>query len=223
MKTAKKERKQDVPVEQPSRLAVSEYMPVIRAIMAAIEMEQRTVKSPDNGTWLYVGFLDEEFGSAKVGHMMDIMTVWLQGSKFRADGGGFWKLEKEARWANLLDLLRRKIMDFRNDASIIVLTFSESGRMTRIEDRFAMHSDFGAHSQTTALIRLLGKCEGYVSTEEICEKTGCAGIDGLNTLKDRLNKKLEKDLQLPKSHRLIESKRLSGYRVNQIYNIVFAE
>ncbi len=221
MKATKSKKKEEAPANQLSRTAVVEYVPVIRALIASIETERMTVKNYEKAQWLYVHFLDEEFGSSKVDHTMDVISVWLEGSQFSADCGGIKKLKKDTEWIDLLDLLHKKLLDFKNYAPIIVVSFSESGRMTRMEDGFSMHSDFAPHSQTAGLIRLLGKHDGYVSTDQICETIRCAGIEGLNTLKDRLNKKLERDLQLPKAHKFIDSKRLSGYRVGHIYNIVF--
>lgn len=223
MKATNAEKKKEQLKESLSRSTVAKYLPVIEAAIAGIEAEQGTIPQADKSTSLFMRFLEEEFGSVEVDHAMDVITVWLRGSKFSANVAWINKPNKETSWDELLQILHGKMLEFKNNAPVIVLCFSDSGRMTRIENGYTMQSDFAPDSQGAVMIELLVKHGGYISTREICDRIGCAGADALNIVKNRLNKNLGEDLQLPKTHKIIDSKRLSGYRINPIYNIVFVK
>ena len=90
-----------------SKSTITEYMPVMRTMYAAIEVELVDYPKLDERITLHVQYLEKEFGSAKIHFSFEIFNHWLKGSDFSAGLFAFRNHRQEASWSDMLKILQR--------------------------------------------------------------------------------------------------------------------
>ena len=194
-------------------------MPALRRIFAAIEVGFTTVTEPNKSKDLHLFFLRDELNGSEYSHGMDIIAVWLRGSKFGSDFARIWKLDPKVEWAELSSLLNEKMNGYENEAPIIVLHISKTGLVTRKLNEQLLECPFekGGMKHKTLLI-LQGS--GCVSTENLRLIMESASEDSVSKTIEKINTAMKTKLQLPKSEKFIENDPGVGYYINPIYNLV---
>ena len=164
-------------------------------------------------------FLEKELGGA-YNRAMDIIAVWLRGSKFDSDFARIWKVDPAAKWDELMDILRGKMKEYAYDVTLIRLALSPEGRMTYRDSKDNSRCDFANDGMNLALLRILvEKQGGYASTQELIEKIGCKDLKALSEQKRTINLALRRDLGTSQEYEVIDSKSGSGYRIHPLYHI----
>lgn len=206
--------------KQLSRITVAEYLPALRRIFAVIEIGDATHPDPDRVNDLHLHFLKDEFEGTVYVHAMDIIEVWLKGSKFGSDFARIWKVDPTATWDELKDILRKKMKEYAYDVTLIRLVLSKEGRMTYHESHDNSHCDFADDGMNLALIRMLAERQGtYVPTQEIIDRIECKDLKALSEQKRTINAVLHRDMGMSREYEVIDSKPGSGYRVHPLYHV----
>ena len=206
-------------VDEFSRISVHEYLPVLRRIFSEIEIGFTTVKNPEKAKDLHLLFLEKELGGT-YNRGMDIIAVWLKGSRFRSDFAHIWKTDSAAPWEELTVILRKKMKEYANDVSLIRLVLSKEGRMTYRDSNDSSHCDFANDGMNLALLRLLAEKQGdYVPTSKIIDHIECKDLKALSEQKRTINAALRRDMGVPPEYEVIDSKPGSGYRIHPLYHI----
>lgn len=205
--------------KQLSRYTIAEYLPEIKGICAAIEVE---MAKHDLDGLLQLQPLPaiEQYGRSKIVYAMMLINEWLKDSSFKTHAFFLQKTDKDAKWADMLKILNTKILEHQNDVSLIVLTLSRSGHITRSVDGTTFEHDFESDGFKKEILFSLLENKGYVPTSEIKQRTGSKSVESVSKTIAVINTVLKAKLQLPAKEKIIESKRTSGYRLNHLYNIV---
>lgn len=205
----------------PSRIAVTEYLPVIHTAIATIESELASGLDLNRISNLTHLSAPGQFESWQTAHALNVLKAWLRGSKFTADNYGLSKLDSKAKWGEMLEIFRTKLAEYSNQAVIFEIVFSHTGRMTRDIMGTILSHDFESDgSRTEMLIRLVESGKGYVPTKTIRRLLDSKSEDAIRKMIKVINLTVGHKLRLPPDYNLIESKRRSGYRINPIYHIV---
>jgi hypothetical protein len=174
----------------------------------------------DKSSVLRVSYLEQDYGSSRMAHTMKLLNVWLQGSDFKADYFHFTKINPEAKWSDMLKIIESKIFEYANDTPVITLVLSSSGRITREINGLVLTHDFTAEKLKSQILAWLPDDGSYLKTERLKSFVGSKSAMSVSKMIGAINTVTTSKLQLPKQHPLIESKRISGYRINPIYNLV---
>lgn len=207
-----------------SPTTVAEYMPALRRIFAALEVGFADDQNPELND-MRLHFLENELPGSTYVHAMDIITIWLEGTNFKADFSRIWRRDPESKvdWRELMDILRQKMAEYGYNVTIIEMVLYTTGRITRMIGGTEVPCDFKGDGLKVELLRLLMRSGDYVPTEEICGEIGCDGIKSLSDLKRTINHALRKDLRLPPMIDVIDSKSGEGYRIHPFYRILSLE
>lgn len=205
---------------QLTRCSIEHYLPIIRAIYASLEVSLAPDDRLENRDFLIFSYLEKEFGISKLLHVTHLLDIWLKGSKFEMKPMRFHKVDKNARWADLLELLDKKIKEYQNDVPIIEIGISRNGRVVRTVAGHEFVHDFKADSIKRVIIASLRDCGGYMKRVSIKSATGSTSIESVSKLIRSINDVLGGKLRLPPKHKFIENKHGSGYRINSIYNLI---
>lgn len=201
-----------------------EYAPVIKSILASFEVSNAHDsihgKKIDACKNLRVIYLEKEFGSSKIIHVMHLLDVWLQGSPFKAEAFHFEKTDPEAKWSDMLLVIQGKFQEYINDLPIIQLTLHRSGRVTRETNGTVLTHDFKGLGKKIELLVILPQDGNYLQTEKIRSIIESKSTASVSKTIEAINTAVMKKLQLPPGKNLIESKKNSGYRINPIYNLI---
>lgn len=202
-----------------SRIAVNEYLPVIRAFLASMEIERATMKDYDSAPRLGHEFLESRFDHGFVMGAMDLIEVWLRGTQFTGGYGGIRKLDPSVSWVDLINLLHEKIDDYANGAPIIVLGLLKTGLMTRELNGQIFECPFETDKMKLKIILALhnGECVPTIILQRILESKS---EDSVSKMIEKINSATRVKLRLPKLEKLIKNDSGSGYYINPIYNLV---
>ncbi|MBY0473104.1 HTH domain-containing protein [Patescibacteria group bacterium] len=206
-------------MSQFSRHAIAEYLPEIKGICASIEVEL-SKHDLDRLTELQPLPAIEQYGRSKVVYAMMLVHEWLSGSAFTTHHVYLQKKDKSAKWADMIAILNAKIIEHQNDAPVIVLSISRSGRITRTIDGTALEHEFDSDGFKKDILFMLHEHDGYIPTRDIQKRIGAKSTEVVSKTIAAINTVLHTKLQLPKKQDVIESKRGSGYRLNPLYNVV---
>lgn len=202
-----------------SRISVHEYLPALRRIFSEIEIGFTTVENPEKSKDLHLMFLEKELGGS-YNRGMDIIAVWLKGSKFKSDFARIWKADPTASWDELTDILRKKMKEYAYDITLIRLVLSKEGRMTYHDSHDNLHCDFADDGMNLALLRMLAERQpDYVATQEIIDRIGCKDLKALSEQKRTINAALMRDMGISPQYDVVDSKHGSGYRIHPLYHI----
>jgi len=201
--------------------AVKEYLPALCTICASLEIELMKYHDElEKRNSFDVVYLRQKMGSQNLYEGMDVISILLNGTPYRVQELTFSRTDAIAKWWDMLQFLKGKIAECYNDAPVIELTLSNSGRITRSVGGVTLTHDFEGESSRLDFIRLLTDHVGYTATEELMKSLGFKTEKALSGAKKTVNDILQNKLQLPHGKELIDSKRNSGYRINPMYNIV---
>lgn len=204
-----------------SRYTIAEYLPEIKGICACIEVEMAK-QDLDNLLQLQPFPAIEQYGRSKIVYAMMLINEWLEGSSFKSHVFFLQKIDRNAKWADMLKILNAKILEYQNDVPVTVLTLSRSGHITRTVGSTTLEHDFGSDGFKKEILFMLLENSGYVPTNEIKQRTGSKSVESISKTIAAINTVLKAKLQLPAKEKVIESKRGSGYRLNPLCNIVVA-
>jgi hypothetical protein len=207
---------------QLARRTVEHYLPVLQAIYASLEVCLATTDM-DRTDSLHFFYLEKEFGISKLSHVARLLENWLAGSKFEMRGLRIYKKDKNAKWSELMDFLDGKLIGYQNGAPVIQLTLSQNGRAVRDVGGKKLTHDFGSTGLKKNLIRLLVNCGDYVKISDIQKMIESKSEESVAKIILAINTAVRLKLQLPQTHKLIDSKRGSGYRINPIYNVILVD
>lgn len=208
-------------MSQFSRHTIAEYLPEIKGICAAIEVEMAR-HDLDGLTQLQPLPAIEQYGRSKIVYAMMLINEWLKGSSFKTHVYFLQKTDRSAKWADMLKILNTKILEYQNDVPVIALNLSRTGRITRAVDETVFEHNFESDGFKKEILFILLENNNYVPTNEIKQRTGSKSIESVSKTIAAINTVLKAKLQLPIKEKVIESKRASGYRLNPLYNIVIA-
>ena len=206
-------------MSQFSRHAIAEYLPEIKGICAAIEVEMAKYDL-DGLLQLQPLSAIEQYGRSKIVYTMMLINEWLKDTPFKTHIYFLQKKDKNTKWADMLKILNAKILEYQNDVPVIVLTLSRTGRITRSVDGTTLEHDFESDGFKKDILFMLHEHDGYVPTLDIQKRLGSKSTESVSKTIAAVNAVLRVKLQLPKKQDMIESKRGSGYRLNPMYNIV---
>lgn len=206
-------------MSQFSRHTIAEYLPEIKGICAAIEVEMAK-HDLDGLMQLQPLPAIEQYGRSKIVYAMMLVNEWLKGTPFKTHAYFLQKNDKNARWADMLKVLKAKILEYQNDVSVIVLSLSRSGRITRTVDGTVFEHNFESDGFKKEILMALLENDGYVPTGDLKRRVGSKSVESVSKTIAAINNVLKAKLQLSPNEKVLESKRGSGYRLNPSYNIV---
>ncbi len=206
-------------MSQFSRHTIAEYLPEIKGICASIEVEMAK-HDLDRLPQLQPLPAMEQYGRSKIVYALMLIHEWLEGSAFTTTHFHLQKKDTNAKWADMLQILNAKILEHQNDVPVIVLTLSRSGRITRTVDGATFEHDFKSDGFKKDILFMLDENDGYVQTRDIQKRLGSKSAASVPKTTAAINTALRTKLKLPKKQDVIESKRVSGYRLNPLYNII---
>ena len=178
-----------------ARRTVENYLPVLRAIYASLDVSVATESRLENRDDLHFFYLEKEFGMSNLLHTTHLLEFWLKDSPdFEMKPMIFHKKHKHAKWADLFKLLDEKITEYQND--------------------------FGTDGLKKEIIFYLVERGDFVRTGEIQKIIGSKSIESVSKIILSINTILRTKFQLPQKHKFIDSKRGSGYRINPVYNVI---
>ncbi len=204
---------------------IREYLPVISAIYALLEVDiQRYPQLEDRETLDAIG-IEKSFGLSKMSYAMAIIDNWFQGTDFEVERHLYIRKKPGARWSDFIRIFDAKILEHQNTIPVIVLTVSKSGHVTRTLDQKVFEHDFEEDSQKLLLLQYLAEQEtnDYVPTDKIRSAIRAKTNLVVNKAVDSVRTTLEAKLKLPLNKPLIDSKRGSGYRIDTLYNVVLVD
>jgi hypothetical protein len=202
---------------------IRHYLPIIQAIYASMEVSQLTYDIADQKERLSFLFLEKEFDGSKLHHAINLIGVWLKGTKFKAFSSTIEKIDKKASWNELLEILDQKILEYGNDVAIIEIVLKSNGRITRqFGDQKLTHDFEDDGMKKNILINLASKAD-FSKTSHIQAVIGSMTSESTSKIIGRINSILENKLKLPKQCKFVESKQGSGYRINPIYNLLIVD
>lgn len=200
-------------------MTVSEYLPALRRIFAALEVGFAHDPNPTKLNDMRLLFLENELPGSTYVHAMDILEFWLRDTKFKADFARIWRRDPSTDWRELMVILREKLTDFENEAPLIVLGLSErTGLLTREIHGEILKCPFESDSMKLQILIALRSGE-HIPPAELLRLTGSTSSDSVSATIKNICDAARVKLQLPKNKRLIEHER-AGYRLNPIYNLV---
>ncbi len=92
-----------------SDLAIREYLPVMRAICATLEVEVVDYPPLEKKNQLFVYPIEKEFGMRKTRFAFMIFNAWLKGTDFIGGPLSFKKTSPEAKWLDMVTILGGRI------------------------------------------------------------------------------------------------------------------
>lgn len=202
-----------------SRHTIAEYLPEIKGICASVEVEM-SKHDLDGLSEIQPLPAIEQYGRSKIVYAMMLIHEWLNDSNFTTRHFYLQKKDKSAKWTDMLAILNTKILEYQNDAPVIILSLSRNGRITRTVDGTILEHDFESEGLKKEILYTLYEHDGYMQTREIQKRIRSKSTESVSKTIAAINTVLRSKLQLPKEHDVIESKRGSGYRLNTLYNIV---
>ncbi len=209
-------------VEGISRITITEYLPVIQAFLASMETERATMKDYDKAPRLGHEFLSTRFDDNLVSGAMDLIGLWLEGTKFTGGYGGITKVDSKVPWLELINLLHSKIDEYENTAEIIVLDLSKDGLMTRKHHSGVLEHQFERNGMKCKIVRELRK-EEYLSAEDLRQAVKSSSKNAVIKAVGEICAELKNSLQLPKQKKFILHDGSAGYYIAPTYNVIIAK
>ena len=208
-----------------TRPTTNHFLPMVQKILAMLEVE--VVRYPDLDKKNEIMVMHQETDPAdqsQITYSLMLMATWLEGTPFEIRShGSFAKKNAKAKWAQLVQILYAKLLEFHNGAPLIVLGLSRSGRIARqVVDQVVFH-EFEKDGFKPAILRLLVGQEDYVQSKEIKKHVVSRSKESVSKTIGSVNSILCTTLQLPKNQKVIDSKRGQGYRINPFYNLVLTD
>lgn len=204
---------------QLSRITTSQCIPALRKILAAIETGDIGHPKPDSVQDLRLLFLEKECEGSTYIQAMDIIKLWLAGSKFDSDFARIWKLDPKAKWEEIEDILRQKMLENAFDVSIIQLTISRAGFVFCMKDNLRLECDLKDSGLKLKLLRLLAEKKDAISTKDLCKLLPCKTAASLSDHKRKTNLILQNKLILPR--KVIVRAGSSSYYIDPFYQVTF--
>ncbi len=206
---------------QLARRTVEQYLPVIRAIYASLEVSVTAASQLENKDDLYFSYLEKEFGMSSLLHAGYLLELWFKDSPdFEIKHVTFHKKNKKAKWADLFKLLDAKIIEYQNGTPIFGVGIHRNGRIVREFMGQKLVHDFGTDGLKKEIIFYLVERGDFTRTGEIQKIIGSKSVESVTKIILSINTILRTKFQLPQDHKFIDSKRGSGYRINPIYNVI---
>lgn len=206
--------------QQISRRTIEQYLPVIKAIYAFFEVQIVTYEDLDKKDELHFFYLEKDFGMQKLLIVGYIFDKWLEGSDFICNKLCIVKTNKKAKWLGFIQLLDKKIDEYRNDINIIEISLTSHGIIYREINGNRYKYDFKDDGLKNKIIAFLAEQNDFVKTVVIQKHIKSTNAKSLSEAVRQINSIVEQKLKLPKAQRMIESKRGAGYRINPLYNII---
>lgn len=208
-----------------TRPTTNHFLPMVQKILAMLEVE--VVRYPDLDKKNEIMVMHQETDPAdqsQITYSLMLMATWLEGTPFEIRSHGYFaKKNAKAKWAQLVQILYAKLLEFHNGAPLIVLGLSRSGRIARqVVDQVVFH-EFEKDGFKPAILRLLVGQEDYVQSKEIKKHVVSRSKESVSKTIGSVNSILCTTLQLPKNQKVIDSKRGQGYRINPFYNLVLTD
>lgn len=205
-----------------SRHTIDEYLPEIKGICAGLEVE---MARHNLNHLLEIQPLPalEQYGRSKITYAMMLLNSWLEGTAFTAHHTFLQKKDATAKWADMLNIINEKILEHRNGVSLITLHLFSSGRIRRTVDDSTLEHNFQDDGFKKEILLALMESRDYTKTKTLQKRLRSKSVASVSKIIASINSALEENLQLPKNQKLIENKRVSGYRLNALYNIVLTK
>jgi hypothetical protein len=204
---------------------VREYLPIINAIYALLEVDIQRYPLLEDRDTLDVVNLEKKFSISQLSYAMAIVHKWLQGTGFEVQRHIFVHKQPSARWSDFIRILDAKILEHQNATPVIVITVARSGRVSRNIEGTTFWHNYEEGSQKLLLLQRLAEQEdsSHVPTEELQEVVRAKSTAVVNKAVKSVRATLESKLRLPPTIPLIDSKRGSGYRIDPMYNLVLIQ
>ncbi len=208
--------------QQISRRTVERYLPVIKAIIASFELEIKAYRDLDKDN-LHFFYLEKEFGGSKLLRASLILRIWLEGSGFVCNGFIIMKEDKVAKWVDLINIINKKIDEYKDDINIIEISLTSNGMIFRNINGMRYSYDFKNDGLKKRIIVFLAEQNDFVQTAAIQKYVKSTNVKSFSDAIRQINSIMEQKLKLPKAQNLIQSKRGSGYRINPLCNIILTD
>jgi len=208
---------------QLSRRTIEQYLPIIKAIYAYLEVRIKTRKDLDAKNQLDFIGMEREYGFSGLSNAGRVLRVWLEGSDFDCDSVVIVKLNKDAKWTDFIELFDKKIDEYQDNANIVEISLSSAGIMFREINGKLYRHDFKNDGLKKKIITALSNKKDFTKTPAILKFIDCANAKSFSEAVRQINTITEKKLSLPKNQKLIQSKKNSGYRINPLYNIILSD
>lgn len=180
------------------------------------------MKDYDKAPRLGHEFLSTRFDDNLVSGAMDLIGLWLEGTKFTGGYGGITKVDSNVPWLKLINLLHSKIDEYENTAEIIVLDLSKDGLMTRKHHSGVLEHQFERNGMKCKIVRELRK-EEYLSAEDLRKAVDSSSKDAVTKAIGELCRELINSLQLPRQKKFILHDGSTGYYISPTYNVIVAK
>ena len=209
--------------EQFTKQTIKQYWPVIKAMYAYLEVRIRSGKEDKNGGFSF-WHMENEFRLSDIISVGHIFHIWLKGSDFDFDQIVIIRLNKDTGWIDLIKLLEKKINEYEDNINnTIEISLSDDGIMFREINGKRYQHDFKDDGLKKRIITFLSRREDFTKTTIILKSVECTNNKSFSEAVRQINTITEQKLSLPKNQKLVQSKKNSGYRINQLYNIVPSE
>ncbi len=97
-----------------SDLAILEFIPVMRAICATLEIEVVDYPPLEKKNQLFIDLIEREFGLRKTRFAFMIFNTWLKGTNFIGGPLSFKKTNPEAKWLDMFTILRGRMQEYED-------------------------------------------------------------------------------------------------------------
>ncbi len=200
---------------------VREYLPIIRAIRAELEIRTLNPDAVRARQKMEFFSVEGQYGARNTVSALGIMAPWAKAAGFAVDGYGFAKTSARSAWADLFRSVDRQTATLEKKLSSdapppIVLTFA-SGSIVRELDGRALSCPFEENGQKANIIRALPQDGAFLQQRELQSVVGAKSDKAVFSAIRKINLILANRLQLPTDRKPIEGKRGSGYRINPAF------
>jgi hypothetical protein len=205
-----------------SRQMVTVYLPIIREIRAALELRLDSLDVGNRRSFSLV-FLINKHGSRELANAAYIIKSWTHDLNFNIQTPDFQKINDDAKWSELFNVIDSGLRRYGNDAAVIEISLSRStGRITRKVNESSLIKDFSGDGNKIRIILSIAEGAGFVSSGALKQRVGSKTQKSLTNEIGQINSLLRRALQLPvhENKRFIDGKQGSGYRINPLYNLV---
>ena len=203
-----------------SRQTITQYLPVIKEIIATAEIDLKESPQLENRKFLQFFFLEKTHSASKIGYAMTIIKNWVDPKKFEVKYLTITKQNEKATWKQLLKELHTHLENYHNDTDVIILTLSKEGIIKRIVLNTEYTQNLSDSGMKIKILNCLSENEGFIKTNLIKKLINSKNVESVSKQIGTLNFSLEHRLKLPKNKHLVESKSGKGYRINPIYNLI---
>lgn len=207
-----------MPEQELSRLAVTQSLPLIKAVLANIDIQLADIQNIDEYNRFIITGPEQE----KILHSYElevIMNQWLKGSSFKFIFQYFEKPDEKTSWKELRHILTSKLSEYLNSDPIIVLEMFR-GKITRSMPHAQLSHDFYEDGNKIKIIQSMPRDGSFLKLAKIKDLVPSKSDKSLTNDIGSINAILENKLQLPSEKNFIDSHKGTGYRINSIYNLV---